>query len=229
MASDPRQPTVADATFAPFRLTLRVSASLVLLWLVSISAQIAYIHLHKLDGVAHIERQISYYTDTADSTGLANRMATVTYEWAFERLRLHVILGPAAQGTPKDTAVTPYLKRSLWVAYKPELLISAYASVLYAAKIGVFVTIMPLLLIWLLAFGVDGLVQRSIRKACGGHESAALYHRAKLYGVRLLPPFAAVIFLCSPIAISPGWVFVPVALVSALLLRLQAAYYKKYL
>lgn len=230
MATEPRQASVAQVTFAPFRYSLRLGISILLLWFVTICTQIGYAHLTNTDGVLNVERQIGYYVDKADTTGVASKMATATYAWVFEKMKIHIMLAPKAQPAQQpDTSVTPYLKRSIWAAFRPELLTAAYATVLYAAKLGISLTALPLLLIWVLAFGADGLVQRSIRRSSGGHESAAVYHRAKLYGVRLLPPFAAVIFMCSPWAIPPAFVFVPAALVSAVLLRLQATYYKKYL
>lgn len=121
------------------------------------------------------------------------------------------------------------VKTSIWLSFKPEIEVLLYNSILFAAKLGVVVGLAPIYVLWMVVFGVDGLVQRYVRRACGGHESASIYHRAKLYGTKLLPPLAALIFLCSPVAVPALWVFVPSALISALLIRVQATYYKKYL
>ena len=83
------------------------------------------------------------------------------------------------------------------------------------------------LLVGLVAF-VDGLVERDIRKACGGIESAMLYHRAK----RLLIPILFLSFggyLTAPVSIHPTLVFLPVMGVFAFALFITAKTFKKFL
>lgn len=79
----------------------------------------------------------------------------------------------------------------------------------------------------LVAF-VDGLVERDIRRACGGIESAMLYHRAK----RILKPILFLSFggyLTAPISIHPTLVFLPVMGVFAFALYITAKTFKKFL
>jgi integrating conjugative element membrane protein (TIGR03747 family) len=82
-------------------------------------------------------------------------------------------------------------------------------------------------LVGLVAF-VDGLVERDIRRACGGIESAMLYHRAK----RLLVPILFLSFggyLTAPISIHPSLVFLPVMALFAFSLFVTAKTFKKFL
>lgn len=82
-------------------------------------------------------------------------------------------------------------------------------------------------LVGLVAF-VDGLVERDIRKACGGIESAMLYHRAK----RLLVPILFLSFggyLTAPVSIHPSMVFLPVMALFAYALFVTAKTFKKFL
>lgn len=82
-------------------------------------------------------------------------------------------------------------------------------------------------LVGLVAF-VDGLVERDIRRACGGIESAMLYHRAK----RLLAPILFLSFggyLTAPISIHPSLVFLPVMALFAFSLFVTAKTFKKFL
>jgi hypothetical protein len=74
----------------------------------------------------------------------------------------------------------------------------------------------------------DGLVQRSIRKARGGHESSSLYHRAKYSQVTLLALTGASILLV-PISIDPRWIVGPGVIALCAMARLQWIYYKKHL
>jgi integrating conjugative element membrane protein (TIGR03747 family) len=86
----------------------------------------------------------------------------------------------------------------------------------------------PLLMLVYLIAAVDGLTQRAIRRACGGRESASLYHRAKYLQVMLVVMGGALV-LIQPVSIDPRLVGVPVALLVGILARLQWACYKKHL
>lgn len=229
MPSKPNENSVAEATFAPFRLAWRLLSATVLLWFVSCVSQIAYIHWRHIDPVTHIQDQLEYYTGETPSHGLAVQMGNVTFEHLIDRWKLHRWKPNKPVTAAGETSVSPMIKRGIWASFQAEIETTIYNTVLFSTKLGVALGLIPLYFTWLFAFGVDGLVQRYIRRACGGYESASIYHRAKLYGTRLLPPFAAVIFMCSPVPISALLIFGPAALFSALLVRLQATYYKKYL
>lgn len=230
MASKPNENTVASATFAPFKLVSTLLFSLTLLWFTSVAVHIAWVNFNKLSVDQHMESLIGYYVDKSASKGLIEEAATKTYWLVFEATAVQRLLAAEPAAPHKDNiAIGQGIRRGIWAAYKPELRTAAYATVLFGVKLGILLLALPLLAVLLLCFGVDGMVERYIRRACGGHESAALYHRAKLYGLKLMPPFAATVFLCSPVAYDPAWLLIPVTLFSALLLRVQAKYYKKYL
>jgi integrating conjugative element membrane protein (TIGR03747 family) len=229
MATNPKDNTVAAATFAPFRFASRIVFSITLMWFMSLAVHITWVNFYKLPVESHMEQLIGFYVDRAAAKGFVERVANGAYWVVFEATSIQKLL--STPPAPKDDkiALAGAIRRGTWAAFKPELATAAYATVLYGVKLGVLALALPLLALLMLCFGVDGMVQRYIRRACGGHESASLYHRAKLYGTKLMPPFAAVIFLCSPIAFDPAWLLIPVTLFSALLLRVQATYYKKYL
>lgn len=75
---------------------------------------------------------------------------------------------------------------------------------------------------------IDGLTERDIRKMCGGNESAMRYHHAK----RFIFPSVALAFgfyLTLPITIHPAFVFLPIMLVTGLLIYTTASTFKKFL
>ena len=86
----------------------------------------------------------------------------------------------------------------------------------------------PLLVLVYLIAAADGLAQRAIRRACGGRESASLYHRAKHLQVMLVV-IGGVLVLILPASIDPRLVGVPVAFLVGILARLQWVCYKKHL
>lgn len=82
-------------------------------------------------------------------------------------------------------------------------------------------------LIILVAF-IDGLVERDIRRACGGIESAMIYHRSK----RLIVPSMMLSFgfyMTSPISIHPTIVFLPIMALVGFTIYSTAKSFKKYL
>jgi integrating conjugative element membrane protein (TIGR03747 family) len=86
----------------------------------------------------------------------------------------------------------------------------------------------PLLMLVYLVAATDGLTQRAIRRACGGRESASIYHRAKHLQVMLLA-MGGVLVLIQPVSIDPRLVAEPVTFLVGILARLQWACYKKHL
>jgi integrating conjugative element membrane protein (TIGR03747 family) len=82
-------------------------------------------------------------------------------------------------------------------------------------------------LVCLVAF-IDGLVERDIRRACGGIESAMIYHRSK----RLIIPSTMLSFgfyMTSPISIHPTFVFLPIMALVGFTIYSTAKSFKKYL
>lgn len=214
-----------EAVFEPFTWAWHFFWSMFLMWLLSVIIHIAWVRWHDLEPTAHMEALIAYYVDKTGGAPLAESVVDKTY-WVVETM---VKLPPAQNPQEGDMRAAGAIRRGIWAGFRPDLQVIGYGTVLFTLKFGLFLVSALLFGLLLLAAGVDGLVERAIRRACGGHESSAIYHRAKKYGLRLLPPFSAMIFFCSPVAFDPAWLFVPVAVISAVLLRFQATYYKKYL
>lgn len=99
---------------------------------------------------------------------------------------------------------------------------------IFAVRLAICVSaITGFILVGLVAF-VDGLVERDIRKACGGLESAMLYHRAK----RLIKPVLIIgfgFYLTAPFTIHPTVMFLPLMALFALVLFIAAKTFKKFL
>lgn len=99
---------------------------------------------------------------------------------------------------------------------------------LFAVRTATYLCALPLLGVGVLLGATDGLVARAKRKACAGHESASIYHRAKL-GISFVAILGYVVYLGMPQVEQPVRAIFPLALALAVLVRLQCAYYKKYL
>ena len=99
---------------------------------------------------------------------------------------------------------------------------------IFATRTALYACALPLLLLAGFVGAVDGLVARALRQAAAGRESASLYHRAKL-ALTFVPILTYLLFLGWPELDEPTRVLIPLALVAGGLLRLQCAFYKKYL
>ena len=99
---------------------------------------------------------------------------------------------------------------------------------IFAIRTAMYLCALPLILLGLALGGVDGFVSRAKRKACAGRESASIYHRAKL-GLSFIAILSYLVCVGMPSLAQPAQVLLPLAFALALLLRIQCAYYKKYL
>ncbi len=99
---------------------------------------------------------------------------------------------------------------------------------IFATRTAVYACALPLLLLAAFVGLVDGLVARALRQAAAGRESASLYHRAKL-ALTFVPILTYLLFLGWPTLAEPTQVLIPLSLAAGALLRLQCAFYKKYL
>jgi integrating conjugative element membrane protein (TIGR03747 family) len=99
---------------------------------------------------------------------------------------------------------------------------------IFGVRLAILIGAAPLfLLVWVLGL-VDGLTQRSIRRACAGRESSSMYHRAKFFQFAGLAT-GAMLYLMWPVSIRPEWIVLPLALLIGVLSRVQWTYLKKYL
>ena len=110
----------------------------------------------------------------------------------------------------------------------PTWLLLVYSTYAFAMRTAMYAAMLPVLALGLALGCVDGMVARAIRKAGAGRESASIYHRAKL-GASFVLITGYLVFLCLPEIPSPATVLVAIAIATALLVRLQTTFYKKYL
>ena len=95
-------------------------------------------------------------------------------------------------------------------------------------KLMILFSAMPLFALAMVAGLVDGLNQRAIRTACLGRESSYVFHRLNHYFKKGLV-IVLLIWLGTPISITPAYVFIPISLLLALMVAMTASRFKKYL
>ena len=155
-------------------------------------------------------------------TGAANFL----YGLVFGVTGIHDMGLRFAQGAALSIPDT--IVRNSYLANREAIEVAMIGTQLLGVRLATLGMMAPIIvLIYLVAAG-DGLTQRAIRRACGGRESASLYHRAKHLQVMLLA-MGGVLTLILPVSIDPRWIWMPGTLLVGLLARLQWACYKKHL
>lgn len=173
--------------------------------------------------LAHMEALLRRSASVTPNPALTDAFAEGTYWLFFGLTGIHdKILSLQDAG-----ATVASRNAAVLLAMREELAVAMLAAKLFGVRLAAAFNAVPLFLLAYGAFGIDGLAERLIRKACGGRESATIYHLAKHSHFAVLPVLLA-LYLATPIHFDPGWVVVPALLVSGVLLRLQTKYFKKY-
>lgn len=155
-------------------------------------------------------------------TGAANFL----YGLVFGVTGIHDMGLRFAQGAALSIPDT--IVRTTYLANIDAIEVAMIGTQLLGVRLATLGMMMPLLVLVYLVAAADGLTQRAIRRACGGRESASLYHRAKHLQVMLLA-MGGVLTLIQPVSIDPRLIWMPGALLMGILARLQWACYKKHL
>ena len=112
--------------------------------------------------------------------------------------------------------------------FQDYLLAAVAATEVYAIRLAVMVSALPVFLLSGLVAVVDGLGQRDLRRFGGGREKGQVYHLAR--GM-VFPAFTLpwILYLSWPTAVQPGHFILPFALVFGFALWIAASSFKKYL
>lgn len=225
---------IFGALFAPLKWFFGMS--LLLLALILAAWVIDWVFVFKVwpDGIGKLETILSADLDRAAQLGesysdlprFAAGTANFLYALLFEATGIHGMGARFAQAS--SLSIPDTIVRNTYISNFEVIRVAMIGTQLFGVRLAILITALPLLALAYGAALTDGLVQRAIRRASGGRESASLYHRAKHLQVMLLIT-AAVIGLLLPASIDPRYIWVPAAISLMALTRLQWAYYKKHL
>ena len=131
--------------------------------------------------------------------------------------------------TADPHALTPFDQtvQRFFVSMLPALQVAMLATKLYGLRLALWLSaILPVALGYAVGM-IDGLVERSIRRYCGGRESATLYHRAK-YAIAGVVGLSLFVYVGVPTTFELQWGSWVMAAGVGVLSRLQWKYYKKF-
>ncbi len=239
MATDSDSPKLQTLLW-PFKTGLYLWLYLVVLGLIAIGFQVLMAKLTW--GVAETTQKVStrlaedmamtsYQGHATPLTNQATKGANAAYWMFFEVTLIDRLMRNAASlgaASALDKGGDILVRNNLVYRIQDELRLAMYTAQDYGVRLALLIVAWPLILLAYMLGLVDGLAQRSIRRACAGRESSSLYHLSKHLQFASIA-FVGAIYVLQPYAIRPEWFFVPLAFFLATLARLQWMYLKKYL
>lgn len=120
------------------------------------------------------------------------------------------------------------LVKGLIAEYYNYFMAAIYILIMFLIRLSILVLSIPAFLLFGLVGVSDGLMQRDLRRWCGGNESGYIYHWAKRFAMPVLI-MAWVIYLAIPSSIHPNFIITPFAVLFGLVLMVMASKFKKYL
>lgn len=99
---------------------------------------------------------------------------------------------------------------------------------IFAVRLSICISAMAGLLLVAIVALIDGLVERDIRRDCGGIESAIIFHRAKR-SIKPLTFLSIGGYLTAPVSLNPTYVFLPIMALIGFAIYTAAKSFKKFL
>ena len=128
---------------------------------------------------------------------------------------------------PNDGDIVRVAKGYL-AAYYDYLLAAVYVFIMFMVRMAILTLSIPAFILFGIVGMSDGLMQRDLRRWCGGNESGYVYHWAKRFAFPVLV-IAWVIYLAIPSNIHPNFIITPFAVLFGLVLMVMSSKFKKYL
>jgi len=128
---------------------------------------------------------------------------------------------------PEDGTFTRNAKL-LIADYYDYLMAAIFIMTMFFVRLSILILSMPAFILFGIVGLSDGLMQRDLRRWCGGNESGYIYHWAKRFALPVLV-ITWIIYLAIPNSIHPNFIITPFAVLFGLVLMVMSSKFKKYL
>ena len=234
------QPTKKKGFFGKtLDLIFRIIGLLIFSAVISIIIEwIGMVFFYPEEGYQHaqlmMKKEIGYLgasldTDQSntDAVKKASSIISQTVNFIFIDSGLFDFIGRAKTVTENDGEFMSVFK-GLFAEYYNFALAAIYIFVMFLVRLSILVLSLPAFILFAAVGFSDGLMQRDLRRWCGGNESGFIYHWAKKFSIPIL--FAAwVIYLAIPASIHPNYIITPFSVLFGLVVMVMASKFKKYL
>lgn len=158
-------------------------------------------------------------------TGIAEHAGRVT-QWIEHQRKLKRNLASRLDRYPKASAIERWIY-DLYQRYQPHLEAAVSVAQTFVIRLALILFSLPVFAIAALVGGIDGLVERDLRRWGGGRESSNVFNLARR---SVVPAFvtACVVYISLPVSISPVIVILPFAILLGLAVRIGFERLKKY-
>lgn len=225
---------LAGVLFGPLKVAFALALGFVLILLLAWTIDWVCVFKVWPEGVDRLKSilatELAHGVDLAarqgGAAGIVPGTANFLYGLVFRATGIHNMGLRFAEGAALSIPDT--IVRNTYIANREAIEVAMIGTQLFGVRLATLALMLPLLALMYAVATADGLIQRAIRRASGGRESASLYHRAKHLQVAVLG-VGIMGLLLSPVPVDWLLVGMALAVVAAFLARLQWAYYKKHL
>lgn len=226
-----------------FELMLRIIG--ILLFSACISVIVEWIGMaffYEDDSYNHaaqmMKKELSYLNGTIINSLSNNDVNSVVIDQAGETVKsvttyvfidsgFIAFLQSSQHHNPQDSYFYSFVKEIVASCYD-YLMAAVYILIIFCIRLTILILSLPVFFLFAFVGLADGLMQRDLRRWCGGYESGFIYHYAKSYSVPLFIT-SWVLYLAIPVNIHPNLIIIPFAILFALSVMLMASKFKKYL
>ncbi|WP_101757298.1 TIGR03747 family integrating conjugative element membrane protein [Oceanicoccus sp. KOV_DT_Chl] len=164
------------------------------------------------------------------SIPIKNDVVATTHQavtWIAHQSWFETIIQMVPSASAGTFAVFQEWAHDLYQQYRDYLQASTYVTQTFVIRLVLIVFSLPIFLLAALVGGVDGLVERDLRRWGGGRESSNVFNLARR---SIVPAFiaACVVYISLPIGVSPVIVILPFAILLGLAVRITFERLKKY-
>ena len=225
---------LAGVLLSPLKLAFSLALGLVVVLLCAWIVDWVWVFKVWPQGIERLRDLLAH--DLAHGIALASRQsasaaeitapANALYSIVFEATGIHDMGTQFANGSALSIPDT--IVRRSYVSHREGIETAMVGTELLGARAAIFVRFAPLLVLLYAVGAADGFTQRAIRRACGGRESASLYHRAKYLQLAVLG-LGGITLLLWPGPVHWELCAALEMVLTSGLASVQWAYYKKHL
>ena len=234
-----RNPAFYDGVFAgvllsPLKLAFSLTLGLVVLLLCAWVIDWLFVLKYWPQGIERMRDLLAL--DLANGIALSAKQGSCDSAIAGPANALHAIVFEATgihnmgvQFADRSALSIPdTIVRRAYISHQKEIETAMIGTQLLGVRVATLARFTPLLVLLYGVGAADGLSRRAIRRACGGRESASLYHRAKYLQLAVLG-LGGLTLLLWPVHLRWQLYVSQGALLTSGLASVQWAFYKKHM
>ncbi|MDF1645081.1 MAG: TIGR03747 family integrating conjugative element membrane protein [Pseudomonadales bacterium] len=174
---------------------------------------------------AYLNQQLYYQSITIKNNVVATTDQAV--RWIAQQSWFETIIQSVSTASAGSFEVFQEWAHDLYLQYRDYLQASTYITQIFVIRLALILFSLPIFVIAALVGGVDGLVERDLRRWGGGRESSNVFNLARR---SIVPAFvvACVVYISLPFSINPLIVMLPFACLLGMAVRIAFERLKKY-